>query len=46
VLLRCGFGVQFDVPGQQFFDAVHRVVRDALQDFAQIGLRIQAVEFG
>ena len=35
-----------DVPGQQFVDAVDRVVGDAGQDVAQIGLGIEAVELG
>ena len=35
-----------DVPGQEFSDSVHRVIGNARQDLAQIGLRIEAVEFG
>lgn len=29
------------VPGQQFLDAVHRVLGDALDDVAQVGLRVE-----
>ena len=35
-----------DVTRQQFFDAVHGVVGDALKDFAEIRFGVQAVELG
>jgi hypothetical protein len=34
-----------DVPGQQFFDAVDRMLSDTLDDVAQVCFGIQAVEF-
>ncbi len=35
-----------EVPGQQFRHAVHRVVGDALDHAAQVGLRVEAVQLG
>ena len=34
------------IPGQQFFDSVDRMFRDADQDLAEIGFRIKTVQFG
>jgi hypothetical protein len=34
------------IPGQQLADAIDRVVGDAHEDVAQIGLRIERVHFG
>jgi hypothetical protein len=42
-LCRCGVT---DVPGQEFRYAVDRVIGDAAQDVAEVGLRVQAVQFG
>jgi hypothetical protein len=42
----CGGVVQPEVPGQQLCDAVHRMVGDALQHLAQVGLGIEAVQLG
>ena len=42
----CGGVGQPKVPGQQLCDAVHRVVGDALQHLAQVGLGIEAVQLG
>ncbi len=39
----CG---ECDVPGQEFGDAVDRVVGDAFEDVVEIELRVVAVEFG
>ena len=39
-----GFAV--DVPGRQFVDTVDRVVGDAGEHLGQVGLRIEAVQFG
>ena len=35
-----------EVPGQKVIDAVDRMLCDALEDAAQVGLRIQTVELG
>ena len=35
-----------DRPGQQFFDAIDRVIGDALDDVAQVRFGIHAVELG
>jgi hypothetical protein len=35
-----------DVPGEQFRDAVDRVVRDASQHVFQVGFRIKSVQLG
>lgn len=42
----CGWSgnAQIDIPGQQFVDAVDRMVGDPLQHVLQVGLRIQAVQ--
>ena len=37
---------EFDVPGQQFGDTVHRMVGDDGEDAAQVGLGIDAVKLG
>ena len=37
---------QADVPRQEFFDAVDRMVGDACEDVRQIGFRIDSVQFG
>ena len=46
----CGFdrGLRAggDVPRQQLLDASDGMVGDAGQDLAQVGFRIQAIEFG
>ena len=34
------------VPGQEFVDAVDRMIGDALQDMAQIEFRIKSVKLG
>jgi hypothetical protein len=38
--LRC------EIPGQQFVDAVDRMLGDTLEDASQVGLRIEANELG
>ena len=38
--------LEFDVPGQQFADAVERMIGDDREDVAQVRLGIDAVEFG
>ena len=35
-----------NVPGQQFLDAIDRVIGDALDHVAQVRLGVQAVELG
>ena len=40
--LECGS----DVPGQQFLDAIDRMVGDRRQDRAQVECRIEAIQFG
>ena len=47
--LRCGeirWKLGGQVPGQELVDAADRMIGDALQDMAQIELRIEIVEFG
>ena len=39
-------GLCREIPGQQFGDAIDRVVSDARQHLAQIGFRIKAIELG
>src|ERR1700720_732863 len=34
------------VPGQKFADAIDRMIGDAGQNIAQIGLRVEAIHFG
>src|SRR5260370_35601867 len=46
VLLGGEFCFQPNVPGQQLCDAVDRVVGAALQYLSQVGLGIEAVQFG
>jgi len=38
----CGGGG--DVPGQEFGDAIYRVVSDAREQLAQIGFRVESVQ--
>ena len=45
--LRCGeirWKLGGEVPGQEFLQAVHRVIGDVLQDMAQIKFGIKIVE--
>ncbi len=41
IVLRCG-----DIPGQQFLDAIDRVIGDLFEYAAEIDLRIKPVELG
>ena len=41
-----GSGCRLPVPGQQFVDAIDRMVGDSCEDVAQIGLRVASVHFG
>jgi hypothetical protein len=34
------------IPGQKFLDAIDWVICDALEDVAQVGFRIEPIEFG
>jgi len=47
-LIRLGANRRYkaDVPGQQFCDAVDRVIGDAAEHLAQVGFGIEAVELG
>jgi len=38
--------VSSEVPGQQFVDAVDRVIGDAREHVAEVGFRIDAVQLG
>lgn len=46
LLRRDGFEFGSKVPGQEIGDATDRVLGDALQRHAQVGLRIDAVQLG
>ncbi len=42
--LKSGGGTGIDVPGQKLCDAIDRVVGNARQHLAQVGLRIESIE--
>lgn len=41
-----GLGGQGELPGQEIVDAVDGVIRDDVEDVAEVGFRVDAVEFG